>query len=399
MDADAKALVVGAGIAGPAASMALQRAGLEPTIYEEHPQPEDDRGWFLNVASNGLDVLRTLGIDLASRVDAHPMPRMVMWNGKGKRLGVVANGIRLPDGTVSLCVKRGDLQRVLREEAVARGVPIEWARRVIDAEEAGDKVTARFSDGSAERGDLLIGADGLHSVTRRILDPTAPVPFYTGLLSVGGYSRGLGLRPTPNTQHLIFGSKAFFGYLVRDSGEVWWFANVGQREEPTRGELRAISAEEWKRRLVDLFRDDLPGIRRIIAAAYELGANAIYDMPPVPTWHRGRVAIIGDSAHATSPNAGQGVSMALEDALTIARCLRDEARPEAAFAAYVALRRERTERVVAYSRAIGEQKVPGPVGRFFRDLFMPIGLRFFANPAALRWLYGHHIEWDERAAD
>ena len=87
--------------------MALQRAGIEATIYEAWDHPADYTGWFLNTASNGLDVLHTLGIDLASRADGHPIPHMVMWSGTGKRLGEVANGIRLDDGTVSVCIKRG----------------------------------------------------------------------------------------------------------------------------------------------------------------------------------------------------------------------------------------------------------------------------------------------------
>jgi hypothetical protein len=106
-----KALIIGSGIGGPAAAMALQRAGIEAVVYEAYDVPSDYAGLFLNTASDGLDVLRTLGIDVLARADGFPMPRMVMWSGTGKRLGEVANGIRLPDGTVSICVKRGLLQR------------------------------------------------------------------------------------------------------------------------------------------------------------------------------------------------------------------------------------------------------------------------------------------------
>ena len=110
-----QALIIGGGIGGPVAAMALQRAGIDATIYEARDHPADYTGWFLNTASNGLDVLHTLGIDLASRADGHPIPTMVMWSGTGKRLGEVANGTGLADGTVSVCIKRGELQRVLRE--------------------------------------------------------------------------------------------------------------------------------------------------------------------------------------------------------------------------------------------------------------------------------------------
>jgi FAD-dependent urate hydroxylase len=110
-----KTLVIGGGIGGPVAAMALQRAGIQATVYEATEVPADYAGLFLNTSSNGLDVLRTLGIDVTRRADGFPMPQMVMWSGTGKRLGEVANGVRLPHGTVSLAIKRGLLQRVLRQ--------------------------------------------------------------------------------------------------------------------------------------------------------------------------------------------------------------------------------------------------------------------------------------------
>src|SRR5918997_3207078 len=139
------ALVIGGGIAGPVAAMALQHAGVEATVYEAYDTPADYAGLFLNTASNGLDLLSTLDIDVPARADGFPIPRMVMWSGTGKRLGEVANGVRLPDGTVSVIVKRGLLQRVLREEAQSRGIRIEYGKRLLSYEVTGkDGVIARF---------------------------------------------------------------------------------------------------------------------------------------------------------------------------------------------------------------------------------------------------------------
>jgi 2-polyprenyl-6-methoxyphenol hydroxylase-like FAD-dependent oxidoreductase len=189
-----KALIVGGGIGGPVAAMALQRVGVEATVYEAHDAPADYAGLFLNTASNGLDVLRTLGIDVPARADGFPIPRMVMWSGTGKRLGEVANGVRLPDGTISVVVKRGLLQRVLREEAESRGIEVEYGKRLVSYEVAGNGgVIASFEDGTKAEGDLLVGADGIHSRVRRVMDPKAPRPSYTGLLSLGGYAHGSGI--------------------------------------------------------------------------------------------------------------------------------------------------------------------------------------------------------------
>ena len=355
----------------------------------------------MNTSSNGLDVLRTLGVDAAGQAEGFPMPRMVMWSGTGKRLGEVANGIRLPDGTVSVALRRGLLQRALCEEAERRGVRFEFGKRLDTYQVGGDhKVIAHFTDGTQAEGDLLLGADGIHSATRRTMDPAAPKPTYTGLLSVGGYSHSTTIAPTPDTQHFVFGRRAFFGYLVRDSGEVWWFVNLARPDEPSREELAATSTQEWKRRLLELFADDLPRISEILQATHsEIGAYPVHDLQATPTWHRGPVALVGDAAHATSPNAGQGASQAMEDALVVAKCLGDIPQVDGAFAAYERLRRDRAEKVVAYSHRIGRSKtVSNPVGVWMRDLVLPFALKRFANPQAHAWIYTYHIDWDEKVA-
>jgi 2-polyprenyl-6-methoxyphenol hydroxylase-like FAD-dependent oxidoreductase len=150
---------------------------------------------------------------------------------------------------------------------------------------------------------------------------------------------------------------------------------------------------------VDLFADDAGPARDIISATTdELAAFPSADMPVVPTWHGDSMVIIGDAAHATSPSSGQGASMAIEDAIVLAKCLRDCDGIRQAFATYERLRRTRVERVVAYSARVGQSKTVGEVGRWFRDLLMPFALRLFANPNAQAWLYGYHIDWSERVA-
>jgi FAD-dependent urate hydroxylase len=396
-----RALIIGGGIGGPVAAMALERAGIEAAVYEAAESPADYVGLFLNVSTNGLDVLRTLDVDLVAGADGFPIPNMVMWSGTGKRLGEVANGIRLQDGTVSVALRRGLLQRVLREEAERRGIKVEFGKR-LDTYQAdgGGRVTARFTDGSRAEGDLLIGADGIHSTTRQTMDPAAPRPTYTGLLSLGGYSHGTAVAPTPDTQHLVFGRRAFFGYLVRSSGEVWWFVNLPRADEPSRAELAGTSSEEWKRRLLDLFEGDLDRISEIIRATdSEIGAYTVHDLATIPTWHRGPAVLVGDAAHATSPNAGQGASLAMEDALVLAKCLRDLPDTGRALAAYERLRRQRAEKVVAYSHRIGRSKtISNPLGVWIRDLVMPFALKRFANPDAHAWIYTHHIDWNDKVA-
>jgi FAD-dependent urate hydroxylase len=396
-----KALIIGSGIGGPVAAMALQRAGIEAVVYEAYEAPSDYAGLFLNTSSNGLDVLRTLGIDAPARADGFPVPRMVMWSGTGKRLGEVANGLWLADGTVSVVVKRGSLQRVLREEAQSRGIEVEYGKRLLSYKVTGNGgVVASFEDGTEAEADLLVGADGIHSRVRRVMDPKAPRPSYTGLLSLGGYAHGPRIPPTPDTQHFVFGKRAFFGYLVKESGVIWWFANVARPDEPSKKELAGVSSTEWKRRLLDLFSGDIALIGEIIESTQgEIGAYPVHDIPTAPIWHKGPAVLIGDAVHATSPNSGQGASMAVEDALVLAKCLRDIPDTEGAFATYEKLRRERVKKVVAYSRRIGQSKaISNPIARWLRDQIMPFALKHFANPNSLAWLYTYHVDWDEKVA-
>ena len=385
-------LVIGCGIGGPVVAMALQRAGIEAVIYEAYEQASDFAGSFLNTASNGLDALRAIDAHTQALAHGFPTPRMVMWSGTGKRLGEVANGMALADGTTSITIRRGSLHRALRDEAIRRGIRIEHGKRLADAESAPQGVIARFEDGTEARGRILIGADGIHSCVRQILDPAAPRPRYTGLLSIGGFAQVPSLEPTPDTFHMIFGKRSFFGYTVRPSGEVYWFANLSWREQ----QLPAISPEDWKTRLPDVFAEDAgPALEILNRTRQELAAYPIYDMPPIPTWYRGAMVIIGDAAHATSPSSGQGASLAIEDAVVLAKCLRDLGEPQRAFAAYEHLRRERVQRVVRYSARIGRSKTAGPLGRWLRDLVMPWALKHFANSDAHAWLYRYHLDWNE----
>ncbi|GAA2397424.1 FAD-dependent monooxygenase [Nonomuraea africana] len=379
-----KALIIGCGIGGPTTAMALQRVGIDAEIFEAYDVPADNVGSFLNVASNGLDALRTLDAHREVLKAGIPTPRMVMWSGTGKRLGEVANGLALDDGTVSHTIQRADLYRIVRDEAVRRGIPISYGRRLVSYEENEKSVTARFEDGTEASGDILIAADGVHSRTRSLLDPAAPAPRYSGLYNFGGIVKDTGRTGEPGVYNMIFGRKAFFGYTVSDSGETWWFANLPR-------ELGDVPPD-WKATLVEAFAgDDNVSAELVGRGSVEL-ALPIHDLPAVPTWHRGRVLLTGDAAHATSPSSGQGASMAIEDAIVLAACLRDEHGHAAAFESYERRRRARVERVVAWSKKISDSKAAGPVARVFRDLMLPVFLRRSAGDDSLAWMYRHHVE-------
>jgi 2-polyprenyl-6-methoxyphenol hydroxylase-like FAD-dependent oxidoreductase len=378
-----KALIIGCGIGGPATAMALRKAGIDAEIFEAYQDTAEGVGSFLNVASNGLDALRVLGAHRGVMAAGIPTPHMVMWSGSGKRLGEVANGLALDDGTVSHTILRADLYRIVRDEALSRGIKISYGKRLVSFDDTGDQVTARFEDGTEETGDVLIAADGVHSRTRAQLDPGGPAPRYSGLYSFGGIVRDSDFTGEPGVYNMVFGKRAFFGYTVAASGETWWFANLPR-------ELGDVPPD-WKPLLVEAFKDDANFSAELVSRSKLDLAVPVYDLPPLRTWHKGRVVLTGDAAHATSPSSGQGASQAIEDAVVLARCLRDAADHREAFARFQSERRERAERVVAYSRTISNSKAAGPVGRVFRDLMMPFFLKKTASQESLAWMYRHHV--------
>ncbi|MBA2535790.1 MAG: FAD-dependent monooxygenase [Rubrobacter sp.] len=395
-----KALIVGGGVAGPVAAMALQRAGMDSVVYEAYAGGADDAGAFLTFASNGLDALHSIDAHGIVLSKGFPTPHMEIQSGTGKHLGEVPNGGTLSDGTVSQTLKRSDLYRALRDEAVSRGASVEYSKRLVDAEATPDGgVLARFEDGTEAEGDLLIGADGIHSCARRIIDPSAPGVRYIPVLNIGGFASGVRVQAEPGTFRMVFGKRAFFGYSVHPSGKVWWFANPPRADEPSRAELAAISSEQWREMLVDLFaEDDTPAVEIIRATPGRLSGWATYDLPSVPTWHRATMIVIGDAAHATAPSAGQGASMAIEDAVVLARCLRDLPEIPQAFAIYERLRRRRVERIVAHGARTSNSKAAGPVSRVIRDMMMPMILKRVSNGGSLAWMHDYHIAWDEKVA-
>ncbi len=399
MNRTKKAIIIGGGVAGPVAAMALGRAGIDSVVYEAYSKGADKAGAFLTFSSNGLDALRAIDAHGLVLAEGFPTPRMEIQSGTGKHLGSVPNGGTLPDGTVSQTLKRADLYRALRDEAIRRGARVEYGRRLVDAETTPDGVVARFEDGTRAEGDLLIGADGIHSRVRRVIDPAAPKARYIPLLNTGGFAGGVDVRAEPGTFRMVFGKRAFFGYAVHPSGEVWWFANPPRSDEPTDAELAAITSERWREMLIDLFSEDAsPAVEIIRATLGRLSGWATYDLPSVPRWHRGKMIVIGDAAHAAAPSSGQGASMAIEDAVALARCLRDLPDSGQAFDAYERTRRARVERIVAHGARTSNSKAAGPVARKIRDLMMPAILKRVATGKSLAWMHDYHIDWEEKVA-
>jgi 2-polyprenyl-6-methoxyphenol hydroxylase-like FAD-dependent oxidoreductase len=386
-----KVLIIGGGIAGPVTAMALHKAGIDSVVYEAYGHGSDGVGAFLTVAVNGLEALRVLDLhEVVGRLGM-ATPRMRIRSGTGKMLAEFANPSRT--------VKRADLYQALRDEAVRRGITFEYGKRLTDAAVTHGGVVARFADGGTAEGDLLIGADGLRSRTRQIIDAKAPAAQHVGLLNTGGYAYGLNLSDEKGMCHFVFGKRCFFGYMPHPNGEVWWFANPPSKREPTPGELAAITQAQWRTRLMDLFKDDSGPMLDIIRATPDIISG--WEHLRLPTG--ARVAQRSDGHHRRRgprhvPELGAGCFAGDRGRGGAREMPARHRRPGQAFAAYEKLRRERVEKVVAQGRRNGTGKAPGAVGRWVRDLVLPPIMRGIAKRNSLAWMFDYRIDWAEKVA-
>jgi 2-polyprenyl-6-methoxyphenol hydroxylase-like FAD-dependent oxidoreductase len=389
------AIVIGGGIAGPVAALALRKVGIEATVYEAYPSTADGVGGTLALAPNGVAALRVVGADEAVTAMATPIARMVMAVG-GKCIDLPG----LADVPPLQVVHRSALYRALHDRAVAGGVAIEYGKRLVHAQETGTGITARFADGSAASADILVGADGIRSTVRGLIDPNAPGPQFTGLLSFEAVARHE-VDAEPGTMTFAFGKRGYYLYWPEPGGGTRWGANLPQDRPMSLTAARAVPSSDWMRTLRAAYADDDPGRDLMLTSgADELQvAGSLHIMPRVVHWHRGRMVLVGDSAHAPSNSSGQGASLALESAVQLARCLRDLPDIPSAYAAFERLRRSRVEKVAARAARINQAKAPGAVAKVLMPLLMPLMMRTAMNPEkTIGPEQRYVIDWDAPVA-
>jgi 2-polyprenyl-6-methoxyphenol hydroxylase-like FAD-dependent oxidoreductase len=392
MTAASSAIVIGGGIAGPVAAAALQQTGITTTVYEAYPAASDGIGGDLALAANGMRALGIIGVDDAVRAIALPITGQIMSvNGRELELPGL-NGVEPMQ-----MVGRGDLQRVLRNRALEAGVEFHYDKRLVTVENTATGVTAGFSDGTTATADVLIGADGVRSTVRSLIDPAAPGAGYTGLLGFQG-SADLALDLDPGVMTFAFGRRAYYLYWRTVDGRVTWGANLPSKQYLSTTDARKIPTADWLTTLRETHAGDIPGdqLANLTTEDTLQVLGAIHIMPPIPHWHRDRMVLVGDAVHAPSNSTGQGASLAIESAIQLARCLRDLPDPMSAFARYEGLRRERVERITRRGARTNSAKTPGPVGRRFMQTAMPLFFKLMNFEKTIGSEQRYAIDWDER---
>jgi 2-polyprenyl-6-methoxyphenol hydroxylase-like FAD-dependent oxidoreductase len=392
-----KAIIIGAGIAGPVTAILLKRAGIDAQVFEAWPY-STGHGGGLQIAPNGMHVLAEIGLADEMIRRGSIAESFDFYSQSGIRLGSINRNMKRRFGQPAVNMRRTTLNEAIVNRAWCDNVELFFEKRLVGIDDhAGQPVVAHFADGSSAEGDVLIGADGVHSAVRAHVIPDGPRPFDTGLIGFGGFLPRAPLDITAIGQRMetTFGQSGFFGYGLcspdPDDGAMWWSTQPGHGTDAAT--FRARSQDEIRRHLLAFHAGWHDPIPRLLDAAHDIVVTPTLDVATLPIWWRGRALLIGDAAHATSPHAGQGASLALEDALRLARLMRGSQEFGATFAAFEAERRPRVERVVALARRNGNSKREfSAAGAWIRDRMLQLLLPVSAR--GMDWMYAY----DPRAA-
>ncbi|RMD93928.1 MAG: monooxygenase [Alphaproteobacteria bacterium] len=379
-------VVVGGGIAGLGVARALALRGARVRVLERAGEI-GEVGAGLQISPNGHAVLRALG--LAEAVEARAV------RGRAVRLRDGLSGrdvLRLdlagqhPE-RVFLFVHRADLVAALAAGARAAGVQIETGAEVCALAESDDGVELTLAGGEGRRAELVIGADGLHSRLRPLLNGEAP-PFFTGQVAWRALVPATGAEP-PEVSVFMGPGRHLVRYPLR-GGALVNIVAVEERQD--------WAAEGWHHRddpaaLRAAFAGFAPEVRALLEEVEEVFLWGLFRHPVAARWHSARLAILGDAAHPTLPFLAQGANMALEDAWVLARCL-DDAEPARALERYQAVRRPRVVRAIAAANANARNyHLANPLVRGLAHGLLRLGGALFPGAALSRfeWLYGHDV--------
>ncbi|MFB4267434.1 FAD-dependent monooxygenase [Nonomuraea sp. GTA35] len=365
----ARAVVIGGGVGGLAAGAALRRKGWEVTVLERAPVIEPV-GSGLAIAANALKALDVLGVGDRVRELATVEGRLGLRRADGRWLTHTTEAVAdAKYGDSVVVMLRATLMEVLTDALGREHLRLGTTVSEVDA----DKGLVRTDAGELEA-DLVVGADGINSATRRALFPAHPGPVYSGVTAWRGLVPRDGLQ-VPRCES--WGRGTVFGIHLLAGDVVYVYAT----DVLPAGTVHADERAELLRRFGD-WHDPIPALLRAADPARVIRNDVYYNAEPLPAFHRGRAALVGDAAHAMTPNLGQGACQAIEDGVVLAHHAGHASPgggsvlPDGALAAYSAARVERTAKIVQRSWSLCRMsKLRNPLA---------VGLRDFGLSAATR---------------
>jgi 2-polyprenyl-6-methoxyphenol hydroxylase-like FAD-dependent oxidoreductase len=360
-----RAIIVGAGIGGLSAALALRRAGIDATVLERADDPRTTQvGGGFHLWGNALRASRKLGLEERFEDIGAVIRHTEFFSWRGKHLAEwpVAEVSGAVDA-VDLGVSRADLQRVLHDAAGEWVVP---GAELVSFSDDGDGVTATLADGRIERGDLLVGADGLRSAVRsQLLGPARPD--YSGYVQWQTVTREGADLLGEGMERIFFGPGLRTVFHHVGGGQLFWAAVTYGPESD------AGAPPGRKRTLLERFRGWPEPIEAAIEGTPEdqIVGLAVYDRKPVKRWGEGRVTLLGDAAHPMTTNTSQGGNQAIEDGVVLANCLSADGDVSGALRRYEEQRIPRTALLVKRSRQAADWNAwRDPVRCRVRDIML-----------------------------
>jgi 2-polyprenyl-6-methoxyphenol hydroxylase-like FAD-dependent oxidoreductase len=338
-----KVIIIGGGIGGVTAAIALKRAGMDVTVFERAEEIREV-GSGLPLWTNALRALHTIGLSDELEQLGVQVTSVSVSTWRGDTLTDTKNDKYLKRlGTITIVVHRAELLALLLKTLGEDRVQLGMNCVGFTQDETG--VCARFEGGQEVQGDVLIGADGIHSVIRTQL---------FGLIKPGyvGYTCWRGLAHTTRTglETWAWGKGCQFGITPMSQARAYWFvqkyAPEGEKDKPG----------GKKSEILELFHDWHDPIPAVIEATAETDIlrNDIYELKHLRQWSQGRATLLGDAAHAMTPNLGQGACQAIEDAVALGACLKESTDIAAALQLYEKRRVTRANNITRLAHFIGQ---------------------------------------------
>jgi 2-polyprenyl-6-methoxyphenol hydroxylase-like FAD-dependent oxidoreductase len=333
--------IIGAGIGGLTTALTLKQKGYKVRLYESATAIKPV-GAGIVLASNGMQVFQKLGLQSALENAGHKIHQMCLTDEQIKPLSIAdLTYFENKYNVTTLAIHRGDLQRILAENIGFEHIT--FGKRLATIEKKDNLYQLNFEDGSRVEAEIVIGADGIHSKVRNQIfgemrTRNALQPCWRGVCDMVLPEKYL------NKGHEAWGRGKRFGFFQINPQKVYWFALINQPK---------LMNQNFN--LLELFKDFHPDILNIISKTLDnqIIMNDIIDLKPIHRWQQGNVCLVGDAAHATTPNLGQGACQAIEDAYTLGKCLENTNDIQFAFQQYEKKRMKKAHLVVNMSWQMG----------------------------------------------
>lgn len=335
--------IVGAGIAGLTAAIALEKLGYKVTIFESSPSIKPV-GAGLGLGGNAIGAFKILGIDQAVIARGNLFQNFPILDQKGKLIyNVNSEKIKSRFYVENFTIHRAALHAALTEQI--KHATISLDKKLATIESTGDAYRLIFEDNSHTIADVVIGADGVHSKTRNFVNPFSKIRYAGYVCWRAVIDNAFGIE----TGYETWGTKGRFGVVPLADNQIYWFLCINSSSPD---EYRAFTKGD----LAQLFAGYHEPIHKILAATPNetLIFNPIIDLKPQKVFSKERILLIGDAAHATTPNLGQGACQAIEDVAALYQILEKEENIETAFKIFEKRRRKRTHFIVNTSWRVGK---------------------------------------------